>query len=298
MNHRQVIENFAKGKRAGKGHNVFIEGNTLYSYGHHFPLAVRRRDGVVLLNGDKYSITTSHHQSMTFSEFEDSPRVAFSAIRAAGLDPETPIVDFKPDFYENRYPGNENWDAPVPPGASLYRRTVDGVEVVRDIHRVGTVLMRNGSDYLCSMDEGSYFVSKLLKRADSVDEAFQALKPEDVLQAEAKGLEVKRQGEWYFIPIDTTPRPEFWKRLIEWDMKPKFELPRPTTSANIHICNRGINYKGLLIVTGSVRHIDPWHYNPTGEHKTVRLDTAPYTKLFEAVHNLTAGNWSASGRVD
>ena len=65
MNNRQVAEAFAQGKREGTGSNLFIEGNTIYSYGYHFPIAIRIQgaNGIEYLwNSDKYSVTTSKHQ--------------------------------------------------------------------------------------------------------------------------------------------------------------------------------------------------------------------------------------------
>lgn len=41
------------------GHMIH-EGDTIFSYGHHFPIA-RRNDDVVLLTGRRYSVTTSNH---------------------------------------------------------------------------------------------------------------------------------------------------------------------------------------------------------------------------------------------
>lgn len=58
---------FAQGKRAGNVKNLIIEGNVVYSYGHHFPIAIRLWDGdrfKFIWNKDKYSSTTSRHQSM------------------------------------------------------------------------------------------------------------------------------------------------------------------------------------------------------------------------------------------
>lgn len=43
--------------------SVFFETDTIYSYGHHFPMARFVKPGVVLLNEDKHSVTTSGHQS-------------------------------------------------------------------------------------------------------------------------------------------------------------------------------------------------------------------------------------------
>lgn len=48
--------------RNGRG-SVFFHDDTIYSYGHHFPIA-RHVDGVVLFNSGSYSVTTSGHQSI------------------------------------------------------------------------------------------------------------------------------------------------------------------------------------------------------------------------------------------
>lgn len=45
------------------GHSVFFCGNTIYSYGSHFPMAHRIGDTTtILINDDSYSATTSSHQ--------------------------------------------------------------------------------------------------------------------------------------------------------------------------------------------------------------------------------------------
>lgn len=75
MTNQQIINNFVNGATTGKitRNNpyaggkltpLFIEGDTIYSYGKHFPLARRNADGTFWVNPDKYSVTTSKHQSM------------------------------------------------------------------------------------------------------------------------------------------------------------------------------------------------------------------------------------------
>ena len=44
----------------GKANNLFFEGNILYSYGHHDPLAIVN-DTYILINDTGYSVTTSKH---------------------------------------------------------------------------------------------------------------------------------------------------------------------------------------------------------------------------------------------
>lgn len=64
MNNDQVAHLWAnKSRQQAKGSNVFFEGNTIYSYGHHFPMA-RLYKGVVLYTTGSYSVTTAKHLSI------------------------------------------------------------------------------------------------------------------------------------------------------------------------------------------------------------------------------------------
>jgi hypothetical protein len=111
--------------------NVYSEGDTVYSYGRHFPMAIVMRDRPrnafldtdwqrganivgsptvgkprwVLVNGDRYSVTTSGHQSTVRSVVERSGLpsiiVPFSALRAAGIDlTSIRILEVRPDRWE------------------------------------------------------------------------------------------------------------------------------------------------------------------------------------------------------
>jgi hypothetical protein len=54
-----------KATRRGQSNNgnVYFDGPALYSYGSHFLTGYIMPDGVALLNGDSYSVSTSGHQS-------------------------------------------------------------------------------------------------------------------------------------------------------------------------------------------------------------------------------------------
>src|SRR5436190_10333014 len=91
MNKKDVIRDFISQKARrngcveGRTDHLFYEGRTLYSYGHHFPLAVRLAEGLYLKNGDKYSVTTAKHQSAVQQACE-GPTVSFTALRSAVVD--------------------------------------------------------------------------------------------------------------------------------------------------------------------------------------------------------------------
>jgi hypothetical protein len=67
MNNSQCAHLWAnKSRTSGKGSNLFFDGETIFSYGHHFPIA-RHHKGVVLFTRDSYSVTTSKHCSQVRS---------------------------------------------------------------------------------------------------------------------------------------------------------------------------------------------------------------------------------------
>lgn len=107
----QVFINFAKqtgthtkgskcGSLRGVGdgrvcYNMFYEGRILYSFGTHFPLAIRHQDARVegaegfgcgvgyIINGDKYSVSTSSHQGGAISMLQKNVQIPFSALESA-----------------------------------------------------------------------------------------------------------------------------------------------------------------------------------------------------------------------
>jgi hypothetical protein len=63
VSNKKLAQMFAGGARKGRSNSMFIEDDVVYSYGHHFPIAVRRRRGEYDFNEDRYSNTTARHKS-------------------------------------------------------------------------------------------------------------------------------------------------------------------------------------------------------------------------------------------
>jgi hypothetical protein len=129
--------------------------------------------------------------------------------------------------------------------------------------------------------------------------AFNLLKPKRVLEAEKLGVEVQRQGEFFFARTDYTD--ETLRQLIGAKTKAEFEtltkarplerrraktprvnplrdridpseLSRQSMGAsNQHHC-RWVAHKGKVYATGRVIHRDPDTGNATGEHKSLKLE--------------------------
>lgn len=306
--HRDVVRMFANGQTNKNGSRVFSRNETLYSHGRHFPLAVKRdkasnlktKEAWHLLNGDRFSISTSAHQHYTFSAFPHSPRVSFTAIAGADLDPYTClVVDWQDDAQGWSYPGDadfETFEQTAPMGAMVTVDRKDGEITHKSYHRIGGAVLRDprtGKDHLCSMDEGSYFVSRLPRRVKSLGDAFQALVPKRAQEAMAAGIDVKRQGEWFCIPVDKLPY-----GVRKSHMRHPFELPKTDARSNTHLCTAGITHAKRHYIMGRIRHVF-WGWQegwlPTREHRTLKLDKG---LVYEAVRNTSLGDWSSSGRVD
>lgn len=61
------------GKTSAK--RIFFEGATIYSYGYHFAMATFLRPDLVLINSDRYSVSTSKHQGYVYSAVNHIRRV-------------------------------------------------------------------------------------------------------------------------------------------------------------------------------------------------------------------------------
>jgi len=67
MNNEQVAHLWAnKSRSAAKGSSFYFDGDTIYSYGAHFPIA-RHYKGVVLYTSRTYSVTTAKHKGIVCS---------------------------------------------------------------------------------------------------------------------------------------------------------------------------------------------------------------------------------------
>lgn len=60
--------------------------------------------------------------------------------------------------------------------------------------------------YVLGVDGGHPFVTRVCRKAESVKEALDWLIPKMARDAKARGVDVKRQGDWHFIPVDKPPR--------------------------------------------------------------------------------------------
>jgi len=84
--------------RNAKG-TVFFERETIYSYGHHFPMARFIRPNVVLVNSAKFSVSTSSHQRDVESAIRHKKTFEVRNVKAATKsEHESNLAEYKSAF--------------------------------------------------------------------------------------------------------------------------------------------------------------------------------------------------------
>jgi hypothetical protein len=349
--HYDVCVRFAqRGERGLKGHNVYSGyGNTeIYSYGPHFVMAIADDErNLVIVNGDRYSVSTTQHQSnlrgALASYLPSNYRqitIPFSVASAAHIDLHTiEQVDVDQDFEEayckthNQYfladfmTGKTAWAVMNEHRDQHYDPVVKEERCVTTyVHRLGGSVFRAKGDYrnrhpykyhyfLSGFDEthnsrnDGYFICELPHAVKTVEEAYESLKPKIVKEAYAAGLNVKRQGDVFAIPVLDLNSRKILKNKTRAHMEPvvrsrwnqetqsyeseiiRMELDMPKVNDS-HAANEiGYDSRKRMYARGNLYH-RPLFRRP--EHKRIQLGKIWHRIVF----NTAKGSWSLGGRVD
>ena len=171
------------------------------------------------------------------------------------------------------YPGDENNDVRVidvdpntqqlillvnePPQEFTTLEWDAETKETKEVKRTTPGFMRK---YLLGMDEAHLFISELPQDGaiNKVKDAHKVLKPEHIIKSEKETRRIKRQGEWFFIPVTSEEL-----KLIEKNMnllEKKFPI---VESFRPHIAEQLLNIKNEIFVTGKIKHV---------EHRTLKLN--------------------------
>lgn len=297
--HSELIGEFVKGKTGGTASNMFILSDTLYSYGSHFPMLVRM-DWGFLLNADKYSSTTSAHQSACFRHA--TIQIPFSALRSAGIPHRAiELVTYEARRYDVIGYTDYEKNISVAEYNALTETEKEDFSERTERRPEAAIIKYDGKHYLSSMDGYNFFLCQLPEPVDTVVEAFASLKPKEV-----KDENYVRQGEWFFVEATELPIvmltdgiPTTWDKMKKFfynTLTKGFTLPNRNPDGNLHIATRGIQLEDTIYVSGQIRH--QTRQGGRGDHRMLRLSTLEGIKIFQAFENRALGSWSASGRVD
>lgn len=185
--------------------NLLSEDGVLFSHGRHFPMAVPIPGGW-LLNGDRYSVTTTQHQNDARSAARRHGGqvciIPFSALHEA--IPETGHnYRWTEDFKLIDITEDETQEVPY--------TDEDGQEQIRYEHLLGSTLFEYQGDYFLSSTDPSgkwgrnYFLTKLTRAASTVADAYESLKPGEVRDAEREGI-AGRASSVTVTKNSTTPK--------------------------------------------------------------------------------------------
>lgn len=294
----EVIRAYLNGQEEGRNGNksLFFRHGVLYSYGEHFPLAVKC-NGKYIVNGDRYSVTTSKHQGTFFQLVPQRRRVEIPFTALENIGPPTTIIKMDFEILDRT---DEGWH---PTG----RYDKYGNEIRE--HRLGECLFRsNGTLYLSGFDpsgsnDGLYFLTQLAPQnrvIKTVNDAYENMKPEAVKQAEQEGKDVRRQGEFFFVNTGYE-----YNESHNLPAASHFFFFRPYSLAHHdpdreqrrHHATVGFYADGRQFVCGVVRHTN-------NDHRMLKLYDEPGTpekdrywyEVFEADNQVIS--YSAIGGID
>lgn len=275
-----------------------------------------------LVNGDNYSNSTARHQSAVRAALAGTElpvlTVPHSALNEASIIHGSIVpVHIRPNRYEivthrGDFADMPSYMRPTGQGESetgfwYYRdtekivRKIDGGPYEWDIrvHHLGDALFRadyyddeyakKNAYFLSSFDEnegfGLYFLAQLPDGVSprTVEEAFETLKPQQVKDAEAKNVKVKRQGEVFAIPLTVDTR----------------NLPRPSEHSALvvetdHVATEVRHALDNTYARGTLRHRPGFGRRP--EHRMLVLGRQWHLLVRNTVPQ--GRSWSLGGNVD
>jgi hypothetical protein len=313
MTHQQVIEKFVTEGQRGNGSYMKATKDVLYSriparqlrYSYRpaerAPLAVRLKDDSLLVNGAGFSWPISGHQRTVLRTAEASKSrfgvVPFHSIVAAWTDGEVddwnrapvPIKDLQKEVSIVVPSQGERWK-------QVKVKDKYGKEETTTVDTLGDSVIRvKDRYYLSAVDEtgvgaGMYFLAELVtdRAPSTLEDAFNALKPPVVREAEARGSNVLRQGEWFAIP--TKLLTSELMRDVEQGIA-AYRLNHVLGNDGHHKLEEAIIYragdrKGQVFARGVLTHTK-------NEHTDLDLGTI---RWYLIVHNVAGAAYTLTGK--
>ena len=292
-----------------QGSRIVARGDRIYSYGTHFELArpLRDKQGALvawLLNGDRYSVSTTQHQS----HIRDAIRrlggglplviIPHSALASAGVvldsieiieaTPDTmvpvPRSSTRPHKWWHRDDRGRLWTAnPQGGGHEVTEHWNADGEVTHytwtaERHRLGESLIRakvhgrrNRAYFLSGFDMQEanplYFFCELPRgiHPATVAEAYEALKPATVKAAEQMGRTVHRQGDVFAIGLAGTTKRDLRREGATFAKRGQL------LGTNHEATEVAYLPDGTTLARGTLWHSPPWR-DP--DHKRVTIGKA------------------------
>ena len=170
------------------------------------------------------------------------------------------------------------WEGPCDAGVRKEHKHRQELTVI-DINETAFLLRIKCSlsymHFIIGMDDEHPFVTPVLRRLNTIQDAFDWLVPNKVREALTLGEDVKRQGDWFFIPTDKPPRLDGCYGTRHFGIKTfkLYENHRLIYGSQTRHIGQQVIYKSVLglpypapFVKGDVRapdhptlHLENWH---------------------------------------
>lgn len=266
------------------------DGNTYFGNAVEMPHAFIMKDGTVLEDGEGGEAIYDGHptfsptvlasliagKDMANAATKTKVSTILNANNLKVLDSttafeQTASAEIKKDFTRAKKDEkfsmvkfNERWKKSAPQlGVTLV--SGDGSTADLRWHSSPTVLFQHNSRYyILGQDEGSYFGCELEGSPQTIEEAFEDLKP---VQVRGKSG-VLRQGEWFAVPEPKSAKHDMSNyynnpnvvAILDYDQDTSFVMPKESEDSNDHvlIADCGVILKdGTILAQGfSMRHND------------------------------------------
>lgn len=325
--------------------HVSPDGNWIYSFGDHFPMAFYNEEtNSYVVNGDRISSTTDRHQrDLRDALTGENIIVPFSTLRLARIHPrDIRVIEYDGEHWDWRCTspackitewqrGQGDWRAHHESSghhqfstekAFFEQRHILGQITFKVRQRYATVPMSyrtwtsvyptddisttywiGGIDSTARGFGGGYFLSQLPRKIKSIADAYESLKPKTVVQALMDGLDVKRQGDIFGVPV-TPP----WGDLKIKSMTPN-NVPlnesrdfvyyrngdRPKLLGTNHYAREAVKMDDELYARGTLYHI------PGGreaDHRAIKLGEDWHLIVRNTAKESFAPMSGGRGRVD
>lgn len=202
---------------------IFPDGSVIFS--SSWPSSVDYFDAFIFPNGDILldadesddgNVSIDGAAGISFScleSFFPTPRRRTFPVHLRAILKESKVIDFT----------NQEWSKSPKPGFT---------KMGNQYHRAGSTVLRiQGKDYLFGFDDGQYFGCELPRKVKDIDDAFLSLTPKAAIGKK----DVKRQGEWFFVPLPKGFRPpEISESVITPSDNDEIALPIETRQSNRH----------------------------------------------------------------
>lgn len=304
----------------------FVDGNGLYyrttDTRLHIPKLVEHVIALKIVQGDR-TVIIGNSSVLPFLEARSKtrlntgqtqvqralstilPMIPFSVFEQAKLNPESlEIVECGPQEtvrVRSNNPKYKSWEDDCKEPQYIFTPR----------HYTGASLFRIKREYFLfdidrrEIEHGIFnaFLVNLSRPAKTIKEAYETLKPNAVKRAEQMGLEVPRQGEWFFLPVSQEKQKELNALVPDTDSLESITLSagpnRPNYAQGVELKDgkvlkrRDLEWEARrrvksdeLYVTGAVTHSGR-------EHEDLNLKG-----WYTAVPNTATKSFTITGDVD